>query len=149
MLLPIDTKLVVWIAYIKTQRGIAAQVYVIKVNFTVTKNKIQFRLNNFSLLLPIGTKLGACNQCNQINGIIFSSLPSFISYSCHINTLLNRWKPAFVALRCSCFILNWLCFKPKIEHFWWFNTNNTIYIGKVSIKSNYLKRWYVLYLLVK
>ena len=37
--------------------------------------------------------------CNQNNGIIFSSLPSFISYSCHINTWLNRWKPGFIALR--------------------------------------------------
>ena len=29
------------------------------------------------------------------NGIIFSSLPSFISYSCHINTWLNPWRPGF------------------------------------------------------
>ena len=61
--------------------------------------KLGFPLNNFSLLWPIDTKLGACNQCNQNNGIIFSSLPSFISYSCHINTWLNRWNPGFVALR--------------------------------------------------
>jgi len=57
------------------------------------------KLNNFSLLWPIDTKLGACNQCNQNNGIIFSLLPSFISYSCHIKTWLNRWKPGFVVLR--------------------------------------------------
>jgi len=57
---------------------------------TVTKIEIQFPLNNFSLIWPIDTKLGACNQCNQNNGIIFFSLPSFISYSCHINTWLNR-----------------------------------------------------------
>ena len=47
------------------------------------------------MLWPIYTKLGACNQCNQHNGIIFSSLPSFISYSWHINTWLNCWKPGF------------------------------------------------------
>jgi len=37
LLWPIDTKLGVWVAYIKTQLGIATQVYVIKV--TVTKNR--------------------------------------------------------------------------------------------------------------
>jgi len=31
-----------------------------------------------------------CVRENPDNGIIFSSLPSFLSYSCHINTLLNR-----------------------------------------------------------
>jgi len=38
LLWPIDTKLAVWVAYIKRQLGIATQVSVIKVNFTVTKN---------------------------------------------------------------------------------------------------------------
>jgi len=92
LLWPIDTKLGLWVAYIKTQLGIATQVYVIKVKVkvTVTKKEIQFSLNNFSLLWPIDSKLGACNQCNQNNGIIFSSLPSFTFYSCHINTWLNR-----------------------------------------------------------
>jgi len=99
LLWPIVTKLGVWVAYIKTQLGIATQVYVIKVKVTVTKIEIQFPLNNLCLLWPIYTKLGACNQCSKNNGIIFSSLPSFISYSCHINTWLNRWKPGFVALR--------------------------------------------------
>jgi len=88
LLWPIDAKLAVWVAYIKTHLGIATQVSVIKV--TVTKKEIQFPLNNFSLLWPIDTKFGAYNQCNQNIGIIFSSLPSFISYSCHINTWLNR-----------------------------------------------------------
>jgi len=37
LLRPIDTKLAVWVAYIKTQLGIATQVFVIKV--TVTKNR--------------------------------------------------------------------------------------------------------------
>ena len=37
LLWPIDTKLAVWVAYIKTQLGIATQVSVIKV--TVTKNR--------------------------------------------------------------------------------------------------------------
>jgi len=36
---PIDTKLTVWVAYIKRQLGIATQVSVIKVKVTVTKNR--------------------------------------------------------------------------------------------------------------
>jgi len=56
----IDTKLAVWVTYIKTQLGIATQVSVIKVKVTVPK-KIRFPLNNFSLFWPIDTKLGACN----------------------------------------------------------------------------------------
>ena len=55
---PIDTKLAVWVAYTKTQLGIATQVFVIEVKVTVTKNRIQSRLNNFSLLLLFDTKLG-------------------------------------------------------------------------------------------
>ena len=39
LLLPIDTKLAVWVAYIKKQLGIATQVSVIKVKVTVTKNR--------------------------------------------------------------------------------------------------------------
>ena len=39
LLWPIDTKLAVWVAYIKRQLGIATQVYVIKVKVTVTKNR--------------------------------------------------------------------------------------------------------------
>jgi len=39
LLWPIDTKLAVWVAYIKTQLGIATQVSVIKVKVTVTKNR--------------------------------------------------------------------------------------------------------------
>ena len=39
LLWPIDTKLAVWVAYIKTQLRIATQVYVIKVKVTVTKNR--------------------------------------------------------------------------------------------------------------
>jgi len=35
----IHTKLAVWVAYIKTQLGIATQVSVINVKVTVTKNK--------------------------------------------------------------------------------------------------------------
>jgi len=38
-LLSIDTKLAVWVAYIKTQLGIATQASVIKVKVTVTKNR--------------------------------------------------------------------------------------------------------------
>ena len=38
LLWPIDTKLAVWVAYIKRQLGIATQVSVIKVKVTVTKN---------------------------------------------------------------------------------------------------------------
>jgi len=57
LLWPIDTKLAVWISDIKMQLGIASQVSVIKVKFTVTKIEIQFPLNNFSLLWPNDTKL--------------------------------------------------------------------------------------------
>ena len=39
LLWPIDTKLAVWLAYIKTQLGIATQVFEIKVKVTVTKNR--------------------------------------------------------------------------------------------------------------
>ena len=39
LLLPIDTKLAVWVAYIKRQFGIATQVSVIKIKVTVTKNR--------------------------------------------------------------------------------------------------------------
>jgi len=51
----IDTKLAVWVAYIKRQLGIATQVYVIKVKVTVTKNRFSFRsitLVCFGLLTP-------------------------------------------------------------------------------------------------
>jgi len=57
LLLPIDTKLAVWVGYIKTLLGIATQVSVIKVKVTVTKIEILFSLNNFSLLWPFDTKL--------------------------------------------------------------------------------------------
>jgi len=53
----IDTKPAVWVAYIRTQLGIATQVSVIKVKVTVTKIEIQFPLNNLSLFWPIDTKL--------------------------------------------------------------------------------------------
>jgi len=39
LLWPIDTKLAVWVAFIKTQLGIATQMSVIKVKVTVTKNR--------------------------------------------------------------------------------------------------------------
>jgi len=39
LLWPIDTKLAVWVAYIKRQIGIVTQVSVIKVKVTVTKNR--------------------------------------------------------------------------------------------------------------
>ena len=40
LLWPIDTKLAVWVAYIKRQLRIATQLSVIKVKVTVTKNRI-------------------------------------------------------------------------------------------------------------
>jgi len=52
------------------------------------------------LLWPIDTKLGACNQCNQNNDIIFSSLPSSISYSCLIKTWFRRIA-AFLVFHCN------------------------------------------------
>jgi len=39
LLWPIDTKHGLWVAYIKTQLGIATQVYVIKVKVTTTKKR--------------------------------------------------------------------------------------------------------------
>ena len=39
LLWPIDTKLAVWLAYIKRQLGIATQMSVIKVKVTFTKNR--------------------------------------------------------------------------------------------------------------
>jgi len=39
LLWPIDTKLGVWVAYIKMQLGIATQVSVVKVKVAVTKNR--------------------------------------------------------------------------------------------------------------
>jgi len=51
-----NTKLAVYVAYIKGQLGFATQVFVIKVKVTVTI-EIQFPLNNFSLLWPFDTKL--------------------------------------------------------------------------------------------
>jgi len=39
LLWPIDTKLAVWVAYIKAKLGIATQVSMIKVKVTVTKNR--------------------------------------------------------------------------------------------------------------
>jgi len=38
LLKPIDTKLAIWVAYIKWQLGIATEVSVIKVKVTVAKN---------------------------------------------------------------------------------------------------------------
>jgi len=40
LLLPIDTKLAVWIAHIKMQRGIATHMALIKIKLTVTKSRI-------------------------------------------------------------------------------------------------------------
>jgi len=42
LLWPIDTKLAVCVAYIKTQFGIASQVSVMKVKVTVNKNRNSF-----------------------------------------------------------------------------------------------------------
>ena len=53
----IDTKHGVWVAYIKTQLGIATQVYVIKAKVTVTKIEILLPLIYYNLLWPIDTKL--------------------------------------------------------------------------------------------
>jgi hypothetical protein len=39
LLWPIDSKLDIWVAYIKRQLGIATQVSVIKVKVTVAKNR--------------------------------------------------------------------------------------------------------------
>jgi len=49
LLWPIHTQLAVWVAYIKTQLGIATQVSVIKVKVTVTKKNILFSLNTWRI----------------------------------------------------------------------------------------------------
>jgi len=66
-------------------------VSVIKVKVTVTKIEIQFPLNNFSLLWPIDTKPGACNQCNQNNGTILFSLPFLACRSRQASIVLERY----------------------------------------------------------
>ena len=53
---PIDTKLGVWVAYVKRQFEIATQVSVIEVKVSVTKN--QFLFYNLNYLWPIGTRHG-------------------------------------------------------------------------------------------
>jgi len=58
LLWPIDTKLGVWVAYIKPQLGIATQVYVNKVKVTVTKIRNSVSCSRTSWLWPIDTKLG-------------------------------------------------------------------------------------------
>jgi len=100
LLWPIDTKLAVWVAYIRTQLGIATQLCVIKVKVTVTKIEIQFPLNNFSLLWPIDTKLGACNQCNQNNGIVFFTASLYFLFLSHqyLVKLLKTWFRRIAAL---------------------------------------------------
>ena len=80
MISNIDTKLAVWVAYIKTHPVIATQVYVIKVKVTVTKIEIKCPLNNFSLLWPIDTKLDAWNLCNQITASFY--------LHCHVSFLI-------------------------------------------------------------
>jgi len=58
LLWPIDTKLAVWVAYIKAQLWIATHVLWLRSRSLLLKIGIQFRLNIFSLLWPINTKLG-------------------------------------------------------------------------------------------
>jgi len=60
-----DTKLGLWVAYIKAQLWIATEVYVIKVKVMLLKIEIQFPLNNFSLLWPIDTKLAVLGSLYQ------------------------------------------------------------------------------------
>jgi len=51
LLWPIDSKLGVWVVYVKRQLRNFTQVSLIKVKVTVAK-KIQFPLNNLSLHMP-------------------------------------------------------------------------------------------------
>jgi len=48
---PVDAKLGVSVAYIKSQLGIATLMYFTKANVTCAKIKIRFLLNDFSLVL--------------------------------------------------------------------------------------------------
>jgi hypothetical protein len=65
LLWPIDTKLGVWIAYIKRHLGIAIQVSVIKVKVTVTKNRI-------SVSAHIKRQLGIAPHVSVIKVNVFS-----------------------------------------------------------------------------
>jgi hypothetical protein len=56
----------VYVAYIKRQLGVTTQVSVTKVKVTVTKIKMEFLLNNLSLLWPIDTKLGICGRVVKV-----------------------------------------------------------------------------------
>jgi len=96
LLWPIDTKLGVWLAYMKAQLWIATQVSVIKVKVTVTKIEIQFLLNNFTLLWPIDTKLGACNH------FFFTAIFHFLFLSHqYLVELLKTWFRHIAALLVS------------------------------------------------
>jgi len=55
---PIDTRLGLWVAYVKRQLGIETHVSVIKVNVTVSKIENPLMLNTFSFSWLIFTKLG-------------------------------------------------------------------------------------------
>jgi len=99
LLWPIDTTLAVFVSYIKTQLKIATQVSVIKVKVIVTKKIFSFRSITLVCFGPLTPNLVHATNATKNKDIIFWSLPSFISYSCHIKTWLNRWKPGFVALR--------------------------------------------------
>jgi len=115
-------------------RSIATQVSMIKVKVTVTKNRNS-----------IDTKSGACNQCNQSNGIIFSTLPSFISYSCHINTWLNR---CLYTLLLVCF--GKLCYKNLIlmNKYWHIIKSNCLRANNKQ-RNNPIKKVYLLSIISK
>ena len=100
LLWPIDTILAVWVAYIKRQLGIATQMSVIKVKVTVIKNR-KFCLITLVCLGPIDTKLGACKQCNQKNGIIcfFTAIFHFLFLSHqYLVESLKTWFRLIAAL---------------------------------------------------
>jgi len=77
----IDTKLAVWVAYIKTQLGIATQVYVIKVKVTITKKEIQFLLNNFIVCFGLLTP-------NMVHATDATKIMASFFLHCHLSFLI-------------------------------------------------------------
>ena len=118
LLWPIDTKLGVWVAYIKTQLGLLPRCLWSRSRSLLLKIEIQFPLNNFSLLSPIDTKLGACNQCNQNNGIIF--LHCHLSFLIPVVSILGWIVENLVSSHCgvSCIHIKWIVFHPAESILW-------------------------------
>jgi hypothetical protein len=78
-----DTKLGIWIAYIKKEVGIATQVSMIKVKVTGFKKLIQIPLNYLSLLWHIDTNLGVCYIKRQLGNATQVSIVK-VNVTCYL-----------------------------------------------------------------